>query len=151
MNELMNQLKKMYIDFINALDPYWDAYEESKNVTGIEPPEMLYNLIEIKKDWDLSDDIELSKRLDALIYLFKQNNVEPSIHNDELKSATSAPLFTNDEILLLSNGLIDSMSRYDKAASDCALIPEAYETIKAYRKSLEELNNKVLSLYDSTR
>ena len=153
MNEQLKELKRMYIEFINALDPCWDAYEDVENVTELEPEEMLYNLIEIKKDWDLTNDIELSKRLNTLIKLFEQNNVKPSNHKniDDQKAACPAPLFTNDEILILSNGLLDSMFKLDEAAKTCSTIPEAYEAIRNHRNKLEALNSKVLALYDSAK
>ena len=140
----MDELKRNYIEFLNTLDPFRCAYEDAESITEIEPADMLYNLIEIKKDWDLSDDIELSNRLDSLIDEFKKQNVKSS-NQDDLKENTSPPLFTNDELLILSAGLIDSIQKIDEAAKSCFMIPDAYKAIEKYRNDLQVVNTKVLS------
>ena len=70
----MNELIKMYIDFINWLDPYWECYEEPENVLEIELPEMLYNLEEIKKDWQ--PEGECLERINEVIAAFKNAGIE---------------------------------------------------------------------------
>lgn len=70
----MDELTKMYIDFINWLDPYWECHEEPENVLEIELPEMLYNLEEIKKDWQLEgEDLE---KINEVIAAFKNAGIE---------------------------------------------------------------------------
>lgn len=46
----MDELLKAYIDFINYYDPFWEAYEDPEEVYELEASEMLYNLLEIRKD-----------------------------------------------------------------------------------------------------
>ena len=71
----MNKLAKLYIDFINWLDPYWECHEEPENVLEIELPEMLYNLLAIKEDWSEIEP-ELAEVLDATISQFKAAGIE---------------------------------------------------------------------------
>ena len=73
----MKDLKKLYIDFINHLDPYWESYEDPDDVINISFSAMLYNLEEIKKDWQLEGE-DLDK-INEVIAAFKAAGVEPII------------------------------------------------------------------------
>lgn len=69
----MDELIKKYIDFINWIDPFWEAYAEPEEVIEIEVPEMLYNLEEIKANSDLEgEDLD---RINELIEAFKAAGV----------------------------------------------------------------------------
>lgn len=70
----MKDLKQQYIDFINYLDPYWQSYEDPDDVINIGLPEMLYNLEEIKKDWQLEGE-DLDK-INEVIESFKAAGIE---------------------------------------------------------------------------
>jgi len=72
----MEELIKLYIDFINWLDPYWESYEDPENVIESELPEMLYNLEEIKKNSDFEGE-ELD-RINEVIAAFEAAGVERS-------------------------------------------------------------------------
>ena len=74
----MNELIKDYIDFINELDPYWECYEDLKDVIEIEASDMLYNLLAIKEESEpwRNDDPELYETLLGLIQRFKAKGVE---------------------------------------------------------------------------
>lgn len=66
----MEFLKQRYFDFVDELDPFRDPEEDPDNLS-----DMLYNLLEIKKDWaELEPD--LMGILDATIQQFKAQGVE---------------------------------------------------------------------------
>lgn len=52
---------------------------------------------------------------------------------------------TIDEILELSNGLINSMHNYDEAVHTCAGLPDAARIIENKRSEINKLNQKILS------
>ena len=73
---MIEALKERYIDFINEIDPFWEAYEAPEDVTEISPEEMLYNLEEIRENnfpnpYQDEETILLVLHLDALINQFK--------------------------------------------------------------------------------
>lgn len=76
----MDELVRAYIDFINDYNPYWECYEDPKEVIEIEIPEMLYNLEEIRKDFDPEetdkDLLELRNKLDNVIRQFKAAGIK---------------------------------------------------------------------------
>lgn len=53
----MNRLRYRYYRFIEKLDPYENIREHYR----LSCNQMLYNLIEIQKDWELQEHIELSQ------------------------------------------------------------------------------------------
>lgn len=59
--------------------------------------------------------------------------------------------FTNEEIIMISNALIDRMHRFDEALTVCNGIPAARNAIESERKNLQELNLKILALYDTSK
>ena len=63
-------LRQRYFDFVDELDPYRDTEEDPDTLEG-----MLYNLQEIKEDWeDMEPD--LLEVLDATIGQFKAAGIE---------------------------------------------------------------------------
>lgn len=77
----MNDLVKGYIDFINNIDPYWEAYQEPEEVLEIELPEMLYNLEEILKNNEL--DKKDKENCKQLIGQFKKALNKSQIDTEE--------------------------------------------------------------------
>lgn len=70
----MKELKNLYFDFLDYLDPYWKSYTEEDEELTLS--EMLYNLEEIKIDWQLEgEDLE---RIDEVIKAFKDAGIERS-------------------------------------------------------------------------
>lgn len=62
----MADIRKLYIEFIEMLDPYEDIEpHKSLSING-----MLYNLMEIKKNWDIEPAAPEYNRLNTLIELF---------------------------------------------------------------------------------
>lgn len=62
----MADIRKLYIDFISDLDPFTDITEhENMSIKS-----MLYNLNEIKKDWNFAPSDPLYNRINTLIDLF---------------------------------------------------------------------------------
>lgn len=78
----MDELLKAYIDFINYYDPFWEAYEDPEEVYELEASEMLYNLLEMEKDFltnaYMVDDTaaDLLAKVRDVIGLFKAKGVE---------------------------------------------------------------------------
>ena len=63
-------LRQRYFDFVDELDPFRDTEEDPDTLEG-----MLYNLQEIKEDWeDMEPD--LLEVLDATIGQFKAAGIE---------------------------------------------------------------------------
>lgn len=79
----MDELVKAYIDFINYYDPFWEAYEDPEEVYELEASEMLYNLLEMEKDFltnaYMADDTaaDLLAKVRDVIGLFKAKGVSP--------------------------------------------------------------------------
>lgn len=77
----MDELVKAYIDFINYYDPFWEAYEDPEEVYELEASEMLYNLLEMEKDFltnaYMADDTaaDLLTKVRDVIGLFKTKGV----------------------------------------------------------------------------
>lgn len=73
----MDELLKAYIDFINYYDPFWEACEDPEEVYELEASEMLYNLLEMEKDFltnaYMADDTaaDLLAKVRDVIGLFK--------------------------------------------------------------------------------
>lgn len=67
----MNELKTRYMEFITEYDPYYQDEAET-------PEEMLYNLLNIKADFetDINSDSELFEVLVATISQFKAAGIE---------------------------------------------------------------------------
>jgi len=62
----MADIRKLYIDFISDLDPFTDITEhENMSIKS-----MLYNLNEIKKNWNFEPSDPLYNRINTLIDLF---------------------------------------------------------------------------------
>lgn len=72
--ETITELRKLYFDFIDFLDPYHEDEEPDKDE---ELSEMLYNLIEIRKDWNFEPGTEEHNRISTLIELFQALGVKP--------------------------------------------------------------------------
>lgn len=72
----MADIKNLYIEFISSLCPFEDM-EEHNNISF---SDMLYNLIEIKKDFNYIDreTMAMYNRLNTLIDIFKSLGVKPS-------------------------------------------------------------------------
>lgn len=65
MKKIKKDLRKKYFDFINEICPYWELYEEiPKNIAL---SSILYNLIEMRKDWGWEDEPETLKKCTDLI------------------------------------------------------------------------------------
>lgn len=77
----MDELVRAYIDFINYYDPFWEAYEDPEEVYELEASEMLYNLLEMEKDFltnaYMADDTaaDLLTKVRDVIGLFKTKGV----------------------------------------------------------------------------
>lgn len=67
----MNELKTRYMEFITEYDPHYQDEAET-------PEEMLYNLLNIKADFetDINSDSELFEVLEATINQFKAAGIE---------------------------------------------------------------------------
>ena len=67
----MNELKTRYNEFISEYDPYYQDEAET-------PEEMLYNLLNIKADFetDINSNPELFEVLEATISQFKAAGIE---------------------------------------------------------------------------
>ena len=74
----MYHLKQIYLDLIADYDPFTDISEHTNLTCG----QMLYNLIEIKKnnfDFIDLDTMKLYDRFTTLIYLFESLGFKPSL------------------------------------------------------------------------
>ena len=74
----MNDIKIRYFDLLSDYDPFLEV-SEHENFT---PSQMLYNLIEIRKnnfDYIDKDTFELLKRFDALIEYMKSQGIKPGL------------------------------------------------------------------------
>ena len=79
----MSDIKKLYIEFINECNPYWECYEEPEEVTELEPSGMLYNLLCIDEELtdslsrNFDEDIQLlHDHLKATIEKFRAEGIE---------------------------------------------------------------------------
>ena len=72
----MADIRKLYFDLIDSIYPYAECYEDIDR--NMSESEMLYNLIEMKKDMiNDSDTIEDRNRINTLIELFRALGIKP--------------------------------------------------------------------------
>lgn len=69
----MDKLRYRYYRFIEFINPYEDIKEHYRHTNN----EMLYNLVEIKKDWNFEEGSEESVKLNDLIKDFFANGYKP--------------------------------------------------------------------------
>lgn len=71
----MNKLRYRYYRLIESLDPYEDISQHYKLTLN----QMLYNLIEIKKDWKFEEGGKENTALKELIEAFKIRGYKPAL------------------------------------------------------------------------
>ena len=71
----MDKLRYRYYRLIESLDPYEDIRQHYTLTLN----QMLYNLIEIKKDWKFEEDSKENTALKELIEAFKIRGYKPAL------------------------------------------------------------------------